>query len=64
LERNISPLALSGLAADLSMGFSLAAEALLQVHLPDAPWTPLITKLGYSIGFLIVIRFDESSLVW
>ena len=55
LERNVAPLALSGLAAGLSMGFSLVAEGLLQAHLPDAPWTPLITKLGYSIGFLIVI---------
>ena len=55
LHRNVVPLALSGLAAGLSMGFSLVAEGLLQAHLPDAPWTPLITKLGYSIGFLIVI---------
>lgn len=37
------------------MGFSLAAEGLLRAHLPDAEWTPLITKLGYSLGFIIVV---------
>ncbi len=55
LERNSAELALSGLAAGLSMGFSMVAEAMLRVHLPEAEWTPLISKLGYSIGFLIVI---------
>ncbi len=55
LERNSAELALSGLAAGLSMGFSMVSEALLRVHLPEAEWTPLISKLGYSIGFLIVI---------
>jgi formate/nitrite transporter FocA (FNT family) len=55
LERTGSALALSGLAAGLSMGFSLVAEALLKAHLPEASWTPLVTKLGYAVGFLIVI---------
>ena len=48
-------LAWSGLAAGLSMGFSLAAEGVLRAHLPDAPWRPLVAKLGYAVGFLIVI---------
>jgi formate-nitrite transporter family protein len=39
-------LAVSGLAAGLSMGFSLA---------PEAPWRLLVAKLGYAVGFLIVI---------
>jgi formate/nitrite transporter FocA (FNT family) len=55
LQRSSSALALSGLAAGLSMGFSLVSEALLRAHLPDANWTPLVSKLGYSVGFLIVI---------
>ncbi len=55
LTRNSSALALSGLAAGLSMGFSLVSEALLKVHLPAASWASLITKFGYSMGFLIVI---------
>jgi formate/nitrite transporter FocA (FNT family) len=45
----------SGLAAGLSMGFSLAAEGVLRAHLPEAPWRPLVAKLGYAVGFLIVI---------
>jgi formate/nitrite transporter FocA (FNT family) len=45
----------SGLAAGLSMGFSLAAEGILRAHLPEAPWRILVAKLGYAAGFLIVI---------
>jgi len=55
LKRSASALAWSGLAAGLSMGFSLVAEALFAAHLPDQPWRPLVSKLGYSVGFLIVI---------
>jgi formate/nitrite transporter FocA (FNT family) len=68
LERSSSALAFSGLAAGLSMGFSLAMQGLLRSHLPpDAHWLPLIAKLGYPIGFLIVIPgrqqlFTENTL--
>jgi formate/nitrite transporter FocA (FNT family) len=67
LKRSSSALAWSGLAAGLSMGFSLVAEALLVAYLPDQPWRPLISKLGYSVGFLIVILgrqqlFTENTL--
>ncbi|HET9594268.1 MAG TPA: formate/nitrite transporter family protein [Anaeromyxobacteraceae bacterium] len=55
LRRPASALAWSALAAGLSMGFSLVAEALLRAGLPDAPWRPLVAKLGYSVGFLVVI---------
>jgi formate/nitrite transporter FocA (FNT family) len=55
LERNSVELGLSGLAAGLSMGFSMMTEGLLQTHLPNTTWQPLITKLGYSIGFVVVI---------
>jgi formate/nitrite transporter FocA (FNT family) len=49
------------------MGFSFAAEAILEAHLPDRSWRPLITKLGYPVGFLIVILgrqqlFTENTL--
>jgi len=54
-ERPASALATSGLAAGLSMGFSLIGEGFLRRYLPDAPWRPIISKLGYSFGFLIVI---------
>ena len=67
LKRSTSALAWSGLAAGLSMGFSLIAEALLAAYLPDQPWRPLIAKVGYSVGFLIVILgrqqlFTENTL--
>jgi formate/nitrite transporter FocA (FNT family) len=67
LERDSGALAWSGLAAGLSMGFSMVAQALLKIHLPDTRWQPLITKLGYTIGFLIVILgrqqlFTENTL--
>lgn len=50
-----SELAWSGLAAGMSMAFSLIGEGLLRVHLPEASWAPLITKFGYALGFLMVI---------
>ncbi len=67
LKRPASALAWSGLAAGMSMGFSLVAQALLQSRLPDTSWRPLIVKLGYSLGFLIVIigrqqLFTENTL--
>lgn len=67
LKRSSSALAWSGLAAGLSMGFSFVAEALLEAGLPDTPWRPLISKLGYSVGFLIVVLgrqqlFTENTL--
>jgi formate-nitrite transporter family protein len=67
LRRPTSALAWSGLAAGLSMGFSFITEGLLQSYLPDAPWRPLVAKLGYSVGFLIVILgrqqlFTENTL--
>ncbi|HEY1770435.1 MAG TPA: formate/nitrite transporter family protein [Chthoniobacterales bacterium] len=67
LERSNSGLAWSGLAAGLSMGFSLLSEGLLRSHLPDAPWRPLVAKFGYCIGFLVVVLgrqqlFTENTL--
>jgi len=55
LDRSVSGLAWSGLAAGLGMGFSMVAEGVLRAALPDEPWRPLIAKLGYSVGFLVVI---------
>ena len=55
LERPVTSLAFSGLAAGLSMGMSLAGEGLLQTLLPDAKWRPLVVAAGYTLGFVIVI---------
>ncbi|MBB5362988.1 formate/nitrite transporter family protein [Deinococcus humi] len=67
LRRPVSALGWSGLAAGLSMGFSLVAEGLLRDQLPDVSWRPLISKFGYSVGFLIVVLgrqqlFTENTL--
>jgi formate-nitrite transporter family protein len=45
----------SGLAAGLSMSFSLFAQAILRTHLPDAQWRELVVALGYPVGFLMVV---------
>jgi formate/nitrite transporter FocA (FNT family) len=45
----------SGVAAGLSISFSLLAQAILQTHLPDTPYRPLIASLGYSVGFIMVV---------
>ena len=37
-----------GLAAGLSMGFSLIIEGSLRAGRPAAPWRPLVAKLGYA----------------
>lgn len=67
LERPTSALLWSGLAAGLSMGFSLVAMGLLRAHIPETSWRPLIVNFGYSIGFLIVVLgrqqlFTENTL--
>lgn len=68
LQRSATALAWSGLAAGLAMGFSLLAEGVFRRYLPpDALWQPLISKLGYSLGFVIVITgkqqlFTENTL--
>jgi formate/nitrite transporter FocA (FNT family) len=67
LERSSSALAWSGLAAGLSMGFSFFGTALIHAHLPHAKWTPLVSALGYTLGFLIVVLgrqqlFTENTL--
>lgn len=67
LRRSSSALFWSGLAAGLSMGFSLVAEGLLRARLPNEPWRPIFAKLGYSFGFLLVVLgrqqlFTENTL--
>lgn len=67
LERSSSALSWSGFAAGLSMGFSLVLTGLLHHGLPQTDWRPLIAKLGYTAGFVIVILgrqqlFTENTL--
>ncbi|MEJ1157048.1 formate/nitrite transporter family protein [Prosthecomicrobium sp. N25] len=67
LARPASSLWWSGIAAGISIGFSLVAEGVLHGMLPDAPWRHLVESWGYTVGFLIVILgrqqlFTESTL--
>ena len=67
LSRSSPTLFWDGLTAGLSMGFSLVAEGLLRAGLPETSWRPLIAKLGYAFGFLMVVMgrqqlFTENTL--
>lgn len=67
MDRPIISLWWSGVAAGLSISFSLLAQGILQAHLPAAPWKVLVVSLGYSVGFLMVVLsrqqlFTESTV--
>lgn len=67
MKRPITSLWWSGVAAGLSISFSLLAQTILTNHLPDAPWRPLVAGFGYCVGFLMVILgrqqlFTESTI--
>jgi formate-nitrite transporter family protein len=60
-------LAFSGLAAGLSMGFSLVGTGILHAYLPPAPSRTLFESFGYTLGFLVVVLgrqqlFTENTL--
>ncbi len=55
LNRPATSLFWSGLAAGVAISNSLVAEGALHQRLPDVPWRDLVTGLGYSIGFIVVI---------
>lgn len=55
MSRPISSLWWSGVAAGLSISFSLLSQAILQAHLPDRSWRPLVSDLGYPVGFLMSV---------
>lgn len=45
----------SGVAAGLSISFSLLAEAILEMRVPESSWQPLVVALGFPVGFLMVV---------
>jgi formate-nitrite transporter family protein len=45
----------SGVAAGLSISFSLLSQGILNLHLPDTQWRPLISSFGYSVGFVMAV---------
>jgi len=55
LERPVQSLWWSGLVAGLSIGFSVLTPAMLRRYLPQGEWTAIVSQLGYSVGFIIVI---------
>ncbi|MCC2975454.1 formate/nitrite transporter family protein [Sphingomonas sp. PL-96] len=55
LGRPLASLLFSGFAAGVAISASVLAEAFLHARLPDAPWAELVSSLGYSVGFVIVI---------
>ncbi len=55
MSRPVTSLWWSGVAAGLSISFSLLTQAILHEHLPEAPWVHLVTSVGYSVGFVMVV---------
>ena len=55
LMRPFQSLFLSGVGAGILVSFSFVCMAVLQSFLPNQPWAPLITKWGYTVGFVLVI---------
>jgi formate-nitrite transporter family protein len=67
MQRPLTSLWWSGVAAGLSISFSLLAQAILLTHLPDAEWRPLLTSFGYCVGFIMAVMsrqqlFTESTI--
>lgn len=67
LKRPSNSLFWSGLAAGMAMSFSMIAMGVLEAYLPDEKWSVLVSRFGYSMGFLIVILgkqqlFTENTL--
>ena len=55
LSRPVSALWWSGIAAGLAISTSVLSKGFLVAVLPHADWTPAVSNLGYTVGFLIVI---------
>ena len=67
MKRPATSLWWSGVAAGVSMSFSLLAQAALEARLPETEWKPLVGDLGYTVGFLMVVLgrqqlFTESTI--
>jgi formate/nitrite transporter FocA (FNT family) len=67
MERPLTSLWWSGVAAGLSISFSLLSQAILTTHLPEASWQPLVVSFGYCVGFIMAVLsrqqlFTESTI--
>src|SRR5215204_5255770 len=54
LERATPALFWSALGCGITLGLSLIARGVLQHHLPETPWRPLVASLGYAAGFIAI----------
>jgi formate-nitrite transporter family protein len=68
LNRPNSSLFWSGIAAGITIMASVMAQGALRQKLPDAPWREVVSGIGYSVGFLMVILsrmqlFTEQTIV-
>ena len=55
LARPARALLFSGFIAGIIISFSFLFKAVLTIYLPDKPWSNLITSIGYTTGFILVI---------
>lgn len=55
LDRPVISLALSGFAAGVAITSSVFAQAAIAMRLGDEPWAELLTALGYTGGFVVVV---------
>lgn len=55
LRRPTRSLVFSGVAAGLVITFSFIFKAVFTAYTPNSVWTPLISNIGYTVGFLLVI---------
>lgn len=67
LERPLASLIWSGFAAGVSIWMSVIVQGALMAKLPPSPSRELISEMGYSVGFIVVILgrlqlFTESTI--
>ncbi|WP_277301696.1 formate/nitrite transporter family protein [Veillonella montpellierensis] len=55
LLRPVKALVFSGIGAGIMITFSFVCMAVLAALLPKESWSPIISKMGYTIGFILVI---------
>ncbi len=55
LARSFRALAFSALAAGIFVSFSFLFRSVFHLHMGNSQFEPLISSLGYTVGFLIVI---------
>lgn len=55
LQRSFRALAFSGLAAGIFVSFSFLFRSIFHMYMGNSPIEPLISSIGYTVGFIIVI---------